>query len=66
MERQDKTTLSAHFPDAEDARRVLDAAGVSGKTPSAFIRDAALAEVARLGNRCPACGRPHAKKRRAA
>jgi len=55
------TTLSAHFPDPRDARAVRDAARRAGKSPSAFIRDAALAEAAKVHERCPSCGRPHKK-----
>ncbi len=54
-------TLSAHFPDKRDMREVRLAAKRAGKSPSAFIRDAALAEAARLRDECPTCGRKHSK-----
>jgi len=58
-------TLSAHFPDPRDMRTIRAAAKKARKSPSAFIRDAALAEAARLRDECPACGRKHKEKRAA-
>jgi len=62
---QTQTTLSAHFPDRDVVKLVIAAAKRSGKTPSAFIRDAAIAEAAKQAGKCPTCGHAHAKKRAA-
>jgi uncharacterized protein (DUF1778 family) len=56
MEKETKT-LSAHFANKRAAALVLRAAKRAGKSPSQFIRDAALAAAMQ----CPTCGQVHKK-----
>lgn len=55
--KKETQTLSAHFANKRDARLVIQAACRAGKSPSAFMRDAALAAAMQ----CPTCGQVHKK-----
>jgi hypothetical protein len=52
-------TVSVHFPDVRDVKALRAAARRVGKSPSAFARDALIAEIARQQEKCPTCGAKH-------
>jgi hypothetical protein len=57
LEKKIIQTISAYFPDPRDMQAVIRAARRARKSPSAFMRDAALAAAMQ----CPTCGQVHKK-----
>jgi uncharacterized protein (DUF1778 family) len=49
-------TLSAAFSSSKHVRLIRAAARSVGKTPSAFMRDAAIEAAAKIDGKCPSCG----------
>ena len=56
------TILAAHFARPGDAKRIRRAAKKVGKSPSAFIREAATVKADEVleSRKCPTCGAEHA------
>jgi len=66
------TTVTVYLPDRGDRIKVRRAAKLTGKAPTAFMRDAVLeesdrvlAEAAKSAGICSGCGRPHKQGRAA-
>ena len=64
-ETQDPVVLSAHFADPKDADTIRRVAKTLRTSPSAFLRDAALREAAKVERSCPTCGQARKSKRSA-
>lgn len=62
-EAPDPVVLSAHFADPKDADTIRRVAKTLRTSPSAFLRDAALREAAKVERSCPTCGQARKSKK---